>query len=75
MGLIYTGAKCRDCYRCVRICNLKAIRINSSDKGKLHAQVMDELCVHCGQCVLACPQEAKKPVSDLKQVKKMLTEG
>ncbi|AEG60740.1 [Fe-Fe] hydrogenase large subunit C-terminal domain-containing protein [Desulforamulus ruminis] len=75
MGLIYTGAKCRDCYRCVRICNLKAIRINSSDKGKLHAQVMDELCVHCGQCILACPQEAKKPVSDLKQVKKLLAEG
>lgn len=75
MDLIYTGAKCRDCYRCVRICNLKAIRINASHKGKLHAQVMDELCVHCGQCILACPQKAKKPVSDLKQVQQMLVEG
>ncbi|WP_003543972.1 [Fe-Fe] hydrogenase large subunit C-terminal domain-containing protein [Desulfotomaculum nigrificans] len=75
MGLIYTGAKCRDCYRCVRICKLKAIRINSGDKGKFHAQVMDELCVHCGQCILACPQKAKRPVSDLQQVQQLLTEG
>ncbi len=75
MDLIYTGAKCRDCYRCVRVCNLKAIRINASHKGKLHAQVMDELCVHCGQCILACPQKAKKPVSDLKQVQQMLVDG
>ncbi|MEW6065764.1 MAG: [Fe-Fe] hydrogenase large subunit C-terminal domain-containing protein [Bacillota bacterium] len=76
MGLIYTGAKCRDCYRCVRICNLKAIRMNSTGtKGKLHAQVIDELCVHCGQCILACPQLAKRPVSDLKQVQQLISEG
>lgn len=76
MGLIYTGAKCRDCYRCVRICPLKAIRMNSAGaKGKLHAQVIDELCVHCGQCILACPQKAKRPVSDLKQVQQLIAEG
>lgn len=76
MGLIYTGAKCRDCYRCVRICQLKAIRINSSGiKRKPHAQVIDDLCVHCGQCTLACPQKAKKPVSDLAQVQQLLGDG
>ncbi|GAB6181175.1 [Fe-Fe] hydrogenase large subunit C-terminal domain-containing protein [Desulfotomaculum defluvii] len=75
MGLIYTGANCRDCYRCVRICNLKAVKMNTGNLGKFHAQVIDELCVHCGQCILACPQKAKKPVSDLRQVKQLLAEG
>ncbi|AQS58928.1 [Fe-Fe] hydrogenase large subunit C-terminal domain-containing protein [Desulforamulus ferrireducens] len=76
MGLIYTGAKCRDCYRCVRICQLKAIRMTAiGEKRRFQAQVMDELCVHCGQCILACPQKAKRPVSDLKQVVQLLAEG
>lgn len=76
MGLIYTGAKCRDCYRCVRVCLLKAIKMNSTNNQRsLHAEVMDELCVHCGQCILACPQKAKKPVSDLQQVQELLAQG
>ncbi|MEG6522368.1 [Fe-Fe] hydrogenase large subunit C-terminal domain-containing protein [Desulfotomaculum sp. 1211_IL3151] len=75
MALIYTGAKCRDCYRCVRYCNLKAIKMNTGKLGRFHAQVIDELCVHCGQCILACPQKAKKPISDLRQVKQLLAEG
>ena len=76
MGLIYTGAKCRDCYRCVRICQLKAIRMTATgEKRKFHAEVIDELCVHCGQCILACPQKAKRPVSDLRQVQQLLAEG
>ncbi|CCO07291.1 [Fe-Fe] hydrogenase large subunit C-terminal domain-containing protein [Desulforamulus hydrothermalis] len=76
MGLIYTGARCRDCYRCIKTCQLKAIRMNSNGaQGRLHAQVIDELCVHCGQCILACPQQAKKPVSDLKQVQQLISQG
>lgn len=76
MGLIYTGAKCRDCYRCVRVCLLKAIKMNSANNQKrIHAEVIDELCVHCGQCILACPQKAKKPVSDLQQVQELLAQG
>lgn len=47
-------ARCRDCYRCVRNCDVKAIRIKEGQ-----AQVVQELCVLCGTCVRICPQKAK----------------
>ncbi|WP_092482562.1 [Fe-Fe] hydrogenase large subunit C-terminal domain-containing protein [Desulfoscipio geothermicus] len=77
MGLITTNeARCRDCYRCLRACPVKAIRIRTGDGAdNLYAQVMAELCVQDARCVLACPQKAKKVASDLKQVKQQLKQG
>ena len=45
-----TENECQDCYKCVRHCPVKAIRIVD---GK--ASVIPEACVACGECVLACP--------------------
>ncbi|MBO8136833.1 MAG: 4Fe-4S dicluster domain-containing protein [Desulfotomaculum sp.] len=66
MGLITTNeAKCRDCYRCVRTCPVKAIAITSNrENSTFHAKVIDELCIKDGSCILACPQNAKKLQSD-----------
>lgn len=77
MGLITTNeARCRDCYRCLRGCAVKAIRFSAGDQsGALHARVIDELCVHDARCVLSCPQKAKKVASDLEQVKSLLKQG
>lgn len=47
-------AKCRDCYRCVRVCPVKAIRMRQGQ-----AQVVEERCIYCGTCVRECPQKAK----------------
>lgn len=47
-------AKCRDCYRCVRMCPVKAIRMKDGQ-----AQVVEERCLFCGTCVRECPQKAK----------------
>jgi PAS domain S-box-containing protein len=47
-------ARCRDCYRCVRNCDVKAIRVREGQ-----AQVVPELCILCGTCVRICPQQAK----------------
>lgn len=77
MGLIITNeARCRDCYRCLRSCPIKAIRITTGqDSGNICARVIDELCVHDASCVLACPQKAKRIVSDLDEVKAGLKNG
>ena len=41
-----TENECQDCYKCVRHCPVKAIRIVN---GK--ASVIPEACVACGECV------------------------
>ncbi|HWR12238.1 MAG TPA: [Fe-Fe] hydrogenase large subunit C-terminal domain-containing protein [Rectinemataceae bacterium] len=62
---IYTElTACQDCYKCLRECPVKAIRISEN-----HAKVMGELCINCGHCVEVCPQKAKKVRSDLERAK------
>ena len=61
---------CQDCYKCVRHCPVKAIRIVG---GK--ASVIPEACVACGECVKVCPQHAKKIRSDLARLRELLASG
>jgi PAS domain S-box-containing protein len=63
-------ARCRDCYRCVRTCPVKAVRVTSGQ-----AEVVPELCIECGSCVLACPQKAKVVRDGLAAVKAALAAG
>lgn len=71
MGVISTvQTSCRDCYKCIRHCPVKAIRISLG-----HAEVVDERCVKDGRCVLVCPQGAKKVRSDLEEAKKLIASG
>ncbi len=62
-----TENECQDCYKCVRHCHCKAIRIVN---GK--ASVIPEACVSCGQCVRICPAHAKKIRSDLNRLRFLL---
>lgn len=65
---IYTvNARCQDCFKCVRGCPVKAIKVQDS-----HASVMPELCVACGHCVEECPVKAKKIRDDLGRTKQLL---
>jgi len=65
---IYTiTANCQDCYRCVRECPVKAIRVTGGQ-----ARVEDSLCIKCGTCVRECPQHAKTIRSDLEEAKALL---
>ncbi len=53
--VIFTNeARCRDCYRCVRVCPVKAIKVEGNQ-----ARVDAERCIACGTCVRECPQGAK----------------
>ncbi|MBO6118897.1 MAG: histidine kinase [Lachnospiraceae bacterium] len=58
---------CKDCYKCIRHCRVKAIRFS----GNL-AYNVENLCVLCGHCYVSCPQNAKVIVSDMEKVKVML---
>ncbi len=66
--------RCRDCYRCIRSCPVKAIRIEA-ENDKLRARIVEDMCVLCGRCVLTCPQGAKKVTSRLERVKELLASG
>ncbi len=55
---------CRDCYKCVRHCPVKAIRFSMG-----HAEIIDERCIKDGRCVLVCPQHAKVIRNDVEVVK------
>ena len=62
---IYTQIKnCRDCYRCVRRCPVKAIQVHDG-----HPVIVEELCTYCGTCVKACPNGVKTIRNDVDNVK------
>lgn len=59
--VVFTNkAQCRDCYRCVRVCPVKAIRMHEGQ-----ANVVDDRCIRCGTCVRECPQGAKSFRNDI----------
>lgn len=77
MAIIETvRTKCRDCYKCVRACPVKAIKV-SRGPGlyEMHASVVEEFCIHDGTCIRECPQKAKKVRSDLHLVRQLLVKG
>ncbi|NLE44792.1 MAG: PAS domain S-box protein [Chloroflexi bacterium] len=70
-GVISTNpARCRDCYRCVRHCPVKAVRVTDGQ-----AQVVPEFCLLCATCVRACPQAAKVVREDLPAVRAAMAAG
>lgn len=66
----FKEAKCRNCYKCVRTCEVKAITVKHEQ-----AQIMNDKCILCGHCLEACPQNAKYFVSDLDKVKGYIRDG
>lgn len=66
---IYTEqTECQDCYKCIRRCPVKAIRVENS-----HAKIMPERCIACGNCVKNCPSHAKRIRNDMAKVKQLLS--
>ena len=62
--------ECQDCYKCVRHCPVKAIRIVNAK-----ASVIQDSCVACGECVKVCPAHAKKIRNDLPAIESLLASG
>ncbi len=61
---------CQDCYKCVRRCPVKAIKIEDNS-----AQIVPDLCIACGTCYRVCPAKAKQPRNDLVRAKNLLKSG
>jgi iron only hydrogenase large subunit-like protein/uncharacterized Fe-S cluster-containing protein len=63
-------SNCKNCYKCIRNCSVKAIRFSDAQ-----ANIMDDACILCGKCFVACPQNAKKVRNDLPAAKALLHSG
>jgi len=50
---------CQDCYKCLRQCPVKAIKVEESN-----ASIIPSECIYCGHCVEVCPVGAKKVRDD-----------
>lgn len=65
--LKFEKSNCKNCYKCIRNCPVKAIRFS----GNL-ASVIPEECILCGKCYVVCPQNAKKIVDETEIVNVLL---
>lgn len=65
--LNFNASNCRNCYKCLRECPVKAISV-IDDK----AQIKEDLCILCGHCVGSCRFNAKVVANDAERVKKLI---
>ena len=60
-------SNCKNCYKCIRHCPVKAIRFSGNQ-----AHIISDECILCGQCFVVCPQNAKEIVDEREKVKVLL---
>ncbi len=63
-------SNCKNCYKCIRYCPVKAIRFSGNQ-----AHIIGNECILCGQCFVVCPQNAKEIVNETEKVKVLLQSG
>lgn len=61
---------CRDCYKCIRNCLMKAIQYSDG-----HAKIIPNECIQCGECVITCPRHGNFVASDLEMVQQQIRSG
>lgn len=66
----FSSANCKNCYKCVRTCVVKAIEVKDDQ-----AEIVVERCIACGQCLVVCPQNARNILSHVDEVKEKIKEG
>lgn len=63
-------SNCKNCYKCIRYCPVKSIRFADHQ-----AHIVKDQCILCGECFVACPQNAKQIRNDVPIIQKMLETG
>ena len=68
--LILKKSNCKNCYKCIRHCPVKAIRFSGNQ-----AHIIGNECILCGHCFVVCPQNAKEIVDSTEKAKVLLQSG
>ena len=63
-------SNCKNCYKCIRHCPVKAIRFSGNQ-----AHIIGNECILCGHCFVVCPQNAKEIVDSTEKVRVLLQTG
>ena len=63
-------SNCKNCYKCIRHCPVKSIRIADNQ-----AFIVESECILCGQCFVDCPQNAKEIRNDIYCAKEFIASG
>ena len=63
-------SNCKNCYKCIRHCPVKAIRFSGNQ-----AHIIGNECILCGHCFVVCPQNAKEIVDGTERVKVLIQSG
>ena len=63
-------SNCKNCYKCIRHCPVKAIRFSGNQ-----AHIIGNECILCGHCFVVCPQNAKEIVDEVEKVRVFLQSG
>ena len=63
-------SNCKNCYKCIRHCPVKAIRFSGNQ-----AHIISNECILCGQCFVVCPQNAKEIVNETEKAKVLIQSG
>ena len=68
--LRFSPDKCINCYKCVRNCPVKSVRVF---KGM--PQIVSSDCILCGKCVAVCPRHAKEDISQVPAIQRLIDSG
>ncbi|MBE6697978.1 MAG: PAS domain-containing protein [Ruminococcaceae bacterium] len=63
-------SNCKNCYKCIRHCPVKAIRFSGNQ-----AHIIGNECILCGHCFVVCPQNAKEIVDGTEKARVLLQSG
>ncbi|MBU5483406.1 4Fe-4S binding protein [Clostridium sp. MSJ-11] len=66
----FSRANCKNCYKCLRSCPVKAIKFENEQ-----AEIVEKRCINCGHCLVICPQNARKVTSNLEEAKMAIRSG
>ena len=68
--LTLNKSNCKNCYKCIRNCPVKAIRFSGNQ-----AHIIGNECILCGHCFVVCPQNAKQIVDGTEKARVLIQTG